>query len=138
MTIAGNITADPELRYTKANKPVTSFTVAMTPSTYDQATKKFVDGEALFMRVTVWQDMAEHVAHSLKKGDRVMVHGQVKQRSYQDREGNTKTAIEIVADEVGASLKFANASPVKGGHTQAQPQTQDNDGWVTVDDDTPF
>jgi single-strand DNA-binding protein len=138
MTIAGNLTADPELRYTKSNKPVASFTIAMTPTSFNQSTKKYEDGETLFMRCSLWDDAAEHAAQSLKKGDRVIAYGQVKSRTYQDREGTTKTSIEMVVEELGASLKYATMSPQKGDHRKGASAPAQNDGWTTVDDDTPF
>lgn len=139
MTIAGNLTHDPEVRYTKSNKAVASFTVAMTPTAFNQTTKKYEDGETLFVRCSVWDNMAEHLAASLHKGDRVIVHGQMKSRTYQDREGNSKTSMELVVDEVGASLKFAKAIPQKGDHNKGPSAAASQDNWVTVDDDNmPF
>lgn len=138
MTIAGNLTSDPELRTSRHGKAIVGFTIAMTPQSYDTETKKYVDGETLFMRCSAFGDMANYIAHSLSKGDRVIAHGQVKSRSYDDREGNKRTVIEMAVDEAGASLKFTNAPPTRGGR-HAQNSEKDNDGWAVVDDsDTPF
>src|SRR5690606_27360874 len=93
ITIVGNLTADPELRYTQNGLPVANFTIASTPRTFDRQANEWKDGEALFLRASVWRDFAEHVAGSLTKGMRVVATGRLKQRSYQDREGNNRTAI---------------------------------------------
>jgi single-strand DNA-binding protein len=140
MTIGGNLTADPELRYSKASKAVVNFTIAHTPSVLNRDTKKWEDGETLFMRCSAWDEFAEHIAHSLKKGDRVMAYGVLKSRTYTDREQNSRTVMELLVEDLGPSLKYANASPVKGNHQKgasAAPKP-DQDGWVTVDDETPF
>ena len=95
ITVVGNLTADPELRYTQNGLPVVNFTIASTPRTFDRQANEFKDGEALFMRCSAWRDMAEHIAGSLTKGMRVIAQGRLRQRSYQDREGNQRTAIEL-------------------------------------------
>jgi single-strand DNA-binding protein len=137
--VVGNLVRDPELRYTKTQKPVVSITIASTPRALNRATGKWEDGEPVFMRCSAWDDMAEHIAHSLKKGDRVLAAGVLKASKYNDREGNAKESLELQIDEIGPSLKFANASPQKGDHSYTdQIKKADNDGWVTVDDDTPF
>lgn len=139
MTIAGNLTADPDLKYTAKGKAVVSFTIAMTPQAFDPDTGKWTDGETLFMRCSAWDNMAEHIAHSLTKGNRVIAYGQVKSRSYEDREKQKRTVMEMVVEELGLSLKWSNAMAVKeSGKSSFQDPKPDNDGWVTVDDDTPF
>jgi single-strand DNA-binding protein len=100
ITVVGNLTADPELRYTQNGLPVANFTIASTPRNFDRAANEWKDGEALFLRASVWREFAEHVAGSLTKGSRVIATGRLKQRSYQDREGNNRTAWEIQADNV--------------------------------------
>lgn len=113
ITVVGNLTADPELRFTPAGMAVANFTVASTPRTYDKQAQQWVDGEALFMRCRVWRDYAENVAESLTKGTRVIATGKLKARSYQDRDGNNRTVWELEADEVGPALRYATAQPVR-------------------------
>ena len=163
ITVVGNLTADPELRYTQNGLPVANFTIASTPRNYDRATNEWKDGEALFLRASVWREFAEHVAGSLTKGSRVIATGRLKQRSYQDREGNNRTAIELEVDEIGPSLRYATAQVTRaassggsgggfGGGQQARPQVQQEEPWATpgsaapdawsapgsYGDDTPF
>lgn len=111
ITVVGNLTADPELRFTPNGAAVANFTVASTPRTYDKQSQQWVDGDALFLRCNIWREPAENVAESLKKGDRVMVTGVLKQRSFENREGEKRSVIEVDAEEVGPSLKFATARP---------------------------
>ncbi|TFI50026.1 single-stranded DNA-binding protein, partial [Micrococcus endophyticus] len=105
----GNLTADPELRFTPNGAAVANFTVASTPRTFDRQTNEWKDGEALFLRCSVWREAAENVAESLTKGMRVIVQGRLKARSYDDRDGNRRTSWELDVDEVGPALKFATA-----------------------------
>ena len=109
ITVVGNLTADPELRYTQNGLPVANFTIASTPRTFDRQANEWKDGEALFLRASVWREFAEHVAGSLTKGMRVIASGRLRQRSYQDKEGNNRTAIELEIDEIGPSLRYATA-----------------------------
>ncbi|WP_067813444.1 single-stranded DNA-binding protein [Nocardia inohanensis] len=114
LTIIGNLTDDPKIRYFgDTGDAVVNFTVASTPRVFDAKTKQWKDGPALFMRCTQWREAAEHLANSLTKGARVVVVGKLQQRTYDDREGNKRTVMEIVADEVGVSLKYAVAKPVR-------------------------
>jgi single-strand DNA-binding protein len=108
ITIIGNITADPELRFTPSGAAVANFTVASTPRTFDKDTNGWKDGETLFMRCAVWRDAAENVAESLQRGTRVVVTGRLKQRSY-EKDGAKHTVIDMEVDEVGPSLKYATA-----------------------------
>jgi single-strand DNA-binding protein len=110
VTLTGNVTADPELRFTPSGQAVGSFTVAQTPRRFDRDTNKYVDGDTVFMRVSVWRDQAEQVAASIKKGNRVVVTGTLLQRSYEDREGNKRTSIEVRADDVAASMRYATVT----------------------------
>jgi single-strand DNA-binding protein len=110
ITVVGNLTADPELRYTQSGLAVANFTIASTPRSLDRASNEWKDGEALFLRASCWREFAEHVASSLTKGSRVIVQGRLKQRSYQDREGNNRTAIELEVDEIGPALRYATAA----------------------------
>ena len=109
ITVVGNLTADPELRYTQNGLAVANFTIASTPRNFDRASNEFKDGEALFLRASVWRDVAEHVAGSLSKGSRVIVSGRLKQRSYETREGEKRTTMELEVDEIGPSLRYATA-----------------------------
>lgn len=109
ITVVGNITADPELRFTPSGAAVANFTVASTPRTFDRQSGEWKDGEALFMRCNIWRQAAENVAESLTRGMRVMVTGRLKQRSYETREGEKRTVVELEVDEVGPSLKYATA-----------------------------
>ena len=113
ITVVGNLTADPELRFTNSGIPVASFTVASTPRTFDRQSGEWKDGEALFLRCSIWRDAAENVAESLTKGTRVIVQGRLQQRSYTDREGNNRTSIELQVDEIGPSLRYATAKPTR-------------------------
>ena len=131
ITVVGNLTADPELRYTQNGLPVANFTIASTPRNFDRQANEWKDGEALFLRASVWREFAEHVAGSLTKGMRVIATGRLKQRSYQDREGNNRTAIELEVDEIGPSLRYATAQVTRGGG-QSRPQQQVADEpWST-------
>jgi single-strand DNA-binding protein len=109
VTVIGNLTSDPELRYTQNGLAVASFTVASTPRTFDRSTNEFKDGDALFLRCSVWRDHAEHVAGSLTKGTRVVVVGQLQQRSYETKEGEKRTSFELTVDECAPSLRYATA-----------------------------
>ena len=109
ITVVGNLTGDPELRFTPSGAAVASFTVASTPRTLDKATNEWKDGEALFLRCSIWRQAAENVAESLQKGMRVVVQGRLQQRSYDTKEGEKRTVIELQVDEIGPSLKYATA-----------------------------
>ena len=109
ITVIGNLTADPELRFTPAGAAVANFTVASTPRTFDRQTSEWKDGDALFMRCNIWREAAENVAESLTKGARVVVSGRLKQRSYETREGEKRTVVELEVDEIGPSLRYATA-----------------------------
>ena len=113
ITVIGNLTADPELRFTQSGVAVANFTIASTPRTFDKQRNEWVDGEALFLRCSIWRDAAENVAESLEKGSRVIAQGRLKQRSFTDREGNNRTSIELDVDEIGPSLRYATAKPQK-------------------------
>lgn len=113
ITVIGNLTADPELRFTQSGIAVASFTIASTPRTFDRQSNEWKDGEALFLRCSIWRDAAENVAESLEKGTRVVAQGRLKQRSFTDREGQNRTSIELDVDEIGPSLRYATAKPNK-------------------------
>jgi single-strand DNA-binding protein len=146
ITVVGNLTADPELRYTQNGLPVANFTIASTPRNFDKATNEYKDGEALFLRASVWREYAEHVAGSLTKGSRVVATGRLKQRSYQDNEGNNRTAIELEVDEIGPSLRYATATVTRaagggGGTPRESAPPAAADAWSTPGDfgaESPF
>ena len=166
ITVVGNLTADPELRYTQNGLPVANFTIASTPRNFDRASGEWKDGEALFLRASVWREFAEHVAGSLTKGMRVIAQGRLRQRSYEDREGQKRTTIELEIDEIGPSLRYATAQVTRaaggqgggggqgqfGGGGQPRQQVSEEpwstpgsqtsaDAWSTpgsFGDDTPF
>lgn len=158
ITVVGNLTNDPELRYTQNGLAVANFTVASTPRNFDRTTNEWKDGEALFLRASVWREAAEHVASSLSKGSRVIASGRLKQRSYETKEGERRTSIELEVDEIGPSLRYATAQitrtqsttrPVNtaagdGAWAQASPQpvsAGSSDAWSNApgfSDETPF
>lgn len=113
ITVIGNLTADPELRFTPSGAAVANFTVASTPRTFDRQSNEWKDGEALFLNCSVWRQAAENAAESLQRGMRVIVSGRLKARSYETREGEKRTVFEIDVDEVGPSLKYATAKVTK-------------------------
>jgi single-strand DNA-binding protein len=113
ITVIGNLTADPELRFTPSGAAVANFTVASTPRTFDKQSNEWKDGEALFLNCSVWRQAAENAAESLTRGMRVIVSGRLKARSYETREGEKRTVFEIDVDEVGPSLKYATAKVTK-------------------------
>ena len=113
VTLVGNLTADPELRWTQSGAAVADFTVASTPRTYDRNAGEWRDGDPLFMRCSVWRDVAENVAESLRKGMRVIVQGRLTQRSYDTQQGERRTVVELQVDEVGPSLRRARAQVVR-------------------------
>ena len=113
ITVVGNLTADPELRFTPSGAAVANFTVASTPRTFDKNTNEWKDGEALFLRCSVWRQAAENVAESLQRGTAVIVQGRLKQRSYETKEGEKRTVYELDVDEIGPSLRWATAKVTK-------------------------
>ena len=113
ITVVGNLTADPELRFTPSGAAVANFTVASTPRTFDKNANEWKDGEALFLRCSVWRQAAENVAESLHRGTAVIVQGRLKQRSYETKEGEKRTVYELDVEEVGPSLKWATAKVTK-------------------------
>jgi single-strand DNA-binding protein len=121
ITVVGNLTADPELRFTPSGAAVASFTVASTPRTFDRQSNEWKDGEALFLRCSIWRQAAENVAESLTRGARVVVTGRLKQRSFETREGEKRTVIELDVDEVGPSLRYATAKVNRTQRGSASP-----------------
>ena len=117
ITIVGNLTADPELRFIPSGAAVANFTVASTPRTYDRQSGEWKDGEAMFLRCNVWREAAENVAESLTRGSRVIVTGRLKQRSFETREGEKRTVVEVEVDEIGPSLRYATAKVNKASRS---------------------
>jgi single-strand DNA-binding protein len=113
ITVVGNLTADPELRYTQGGLAVANFTIASTPRAFDKQSNEWKDGEALFLRASVWKEYAENVAGTLTKGSRVIATGRLKQRSYETKEGEKRTSIELEVDEIGPSLRYVTAQVVR-------------------------
>jgi len=139
LTIVGNLTDAPELKFTPSGAAVASFTVASTPRTFDKATNDWKEGDTLFMRCSIWREAAENVAESLTKGTRVIVQGRLVQRSFETREGEKRTVVEMQVDEVGPSLRYATAKVARkssagayngnrGTVTEQQPA---DDPWAT-------
>lgn len=149
ITVVGNLTDDPELRFTSSGAAVANFTVASTPRFFDKQSNEWKDGDALFLRCSIWRQAAENVAESLTKGARVVVQGRLKQRSYETREGERRTVYELDVDEVGPSLRYATAKVTKvtrsgtggsfGSSAPASPPA--DDPWTSAapaDDEPPF
>ncbi len=109
ITVVGNLTDDPELRFTPSGAAVAKFRIASTPRTLDRQSGEWKDGEPLFLACNIWRDAAEHVAESLQRGARVIVQGRLRQRSYETREGEKRTVYELEVDEIGPSLRYATA-----------------------------
>jgi single-strand DNA-binding protein len=126
LTVIGNLTNEPELRFTPSGSAVANFTIASTPRTFDRQSNEWKDGDTLFLRASVWRESAEHVAESLTKGARVIASGRLKPRSYDTKEGEKRTVIEFEVDEIGPSLKNATAKVTrssKGGGNQGGQQS---------------
>ncbi|WP_448608700.1 single-stranded DNA-binding protein [Geodermatophilus sp. URMC 60] len=121
ITIIGNLTSDPELRWTPSGAAVANFTIASTPRTLDRQTQEWKDGEALFLRCNVWRQAAENVAESLTRGSRVVAQGRLKQRSFETKEGEKRTVVELEVDEIGPSLRYATATVARSARPQDRP-----------------
>jgi single-strand DNA-binding protein len=148
ITVVGNLTDDPELRFTPSGAAVANFTVASTPSTFNRQTNSWEDGETLFLRCSIWRQAAENVAESLQRGMRVVAQGRLKARSYETREGEKRTVFELEVDEIGPSLRYATAKVTKtsrqsggqgggyggggGSYAGGQQSAPANDPWATT------
>ncbi len=139
ITVVGNLTGDPEMRFTPSGAAVANFTIASTPRIFDRQANEFRDGETLFMRCSIWRDAAENVGESLTKGTRVIAQGRLVQRSFETREGEKRTVVELQVDEIGPSLRYASASVTRtqrggggfsGGGGGSRPAAND-DPWAT-------
>jgi single-strand DNA-binding protein len=138
ITVVGNLTADPELRFTPSGAAVASFTVASTPRTFDRQTNEWKDGDALFLRCSIWRQAAENVAESLQRGMRVVVTGRLQQRSYETREGEKRTVVEMQVDEVGPSLRYATAKVNRTQRGSSGGGSFGGDGGSARSDDDPW
>jgi single-strand DNA-binding protein len=140
ITIIGNLTADPEMRYTPNGMAVANFTVASTPRTFDKQANEWKDGDSLFLTCNAWRQLAENCAESLRKGMRVVVTGRLKQRSYETREGQKRTVYEIEADDVGPSLRNATAKVIKAERDKPAAPQSGSDPWAAKgsSDEPPF
>lgn len=143
ITVIGNLTNDPEMRFTPSGSAVANFTIASTPRTFDRQSNEWKDGETLFLRASAWLEAAENVAESLTKGMRVIVSGRLKSRSYEDKKsGEKRTVIELEVDEIGPSLRYANAKVNRtqrsGGNGQGFSNTPTStDNWGNGPDSEP-
>lgn len=139
VTVVGNLTSDPELRFTQNGLAVVNFTIASTPKVWDKSRNEQVDGEALFLRASAWRDFAEHIAGSLTKGARVIAQGQLKQRSYETKEGEKRSSIEFEVEAIGPDLRFATAQVTRagsGGRALQPVAAVAGDPWASTE--TPF
>ncbi|MCL2735073.1 MAG: single-stranded DNA-binding protein [Propionibacteriaceae bacterium] len=149
ITIIGNLTGDPELRFTPSGAAVANFTVASTPRTFDRMSNEWKDGEAMFLNCSVWRQVAENVAESLTKGMRVIVQGRLKSRSYETQSGERRTVFEVEVDEIGPALRYATAkvsrnassgnfqSGSAGWSAPSEPQAPVADPWASAQSDEP-
>lgn len=139
-TVVGNATADVELRFSQAGKPVASVTVAVSDRKFDRQTNQWVDGDVWFARCSMFGDLAEHAAASIHKGTRVVGVGRIVQREWEDRDGQKRSSVEVILDEIGPSLRYATAQVTRAGARQADeswPVAQPG-GGESYGDDTPF
>lgn len=134
MTIVGNLTADPELKFTPNGFAVVELTIAATPRTFDRNTNEWKDGETLFLRASAWRDFAQNIATSLTKGTRVVATGKLRQRNFETKEGERRSVIELDLDEIGPSLKYAKAQVTRatsgGDFRSSQPVAAAEDAWA--------
>lgn len=144
ITVCGNLVADPELKFLGTGAAVASFTIASTPRTFDRQSNEWKDGEALFLRCSIWRQAAENVAESLTRGMRVIAQGRLQQRSYETREGEKRTVIELQVDEIGPSLTFATAKVNRtargsdsGRSISGQAQSESDPWGAAPSTDTP-
>lgn len=137
ITVVGNLTDDPSLRFIPSGKAVANFTIASTPQTFDKQSGQWKDGEAFFLRCNIWGRPAENVAESLTRGSRVIVQGRLRQRSY-EKDGAKRTVIELEVDEIGPSLKFATAKIVKAGRSDGSSGSGRQAPSTSYEDEPPF
>ena len=135
ITVVGNLTGDPELRFTPSGAAVANFTIASTPRNFDRQTNEWKDGDTLFLNCSIWRQAAENVAESLQRGMRVVAQGRLKARSYETREGEKRTVMELDVEEVGPSLKYATAKVTRATRSDGGGGFSGggggNDPWAT-------
>jgi single-strand DNA-binding protein len=136
ITVIGNLTADPDLRFTPAGNAVCNFTVASTPRVFNSASGEWKDGETMFLRCNAWRALGENLAESLTRGARVVVEGRLKQRTFDTKDGETRTVVELDVDDVGPSLKYATAKVTKVSKNSGKPKAKaapvaEDDPWGT-------
>lgn len=139
ITVVGNLTADPELRYTQSGLAVANFTIASTPKSFDRQANDWKDGDPLFLRASCWREFAEHIAGSLTKGSRVIAQGRLKQRSYETKEGEKRTSMELEVDAIGPDLRYATAQVTRaassrdsGQASNQTPNPSQEQGWAAA------
>lgn len=137
ITVVGNLTADPELRFTQSGLAVVNMTIASTPKTFDKASNEWKDGEALFLRASCWREFAEHVAGSLAKGSRVVATGKLKSRSYETQSGEKRTSMELDVDEIGPSLRYATAVVTRSSGSERPQEPRSGTNVAPGDSYTP-
>ena len=130
LTVVGNLTGDPDLRFVPSGAAVATFTIASTARTYDRASGQWKDGETLFLRCVAWRALAEQITESLAKGMRALVYGRLRQREYEDKDGIKRTVVELEVEEIGPSLKYATATVTKAARATAS-QPAPGDAWQT-------
>ena len=138
ITVIGNLTDDPELRFTPSGHAVAKFRIASTPRMFDKQSQEWKDGEPLFLSCSVWRDVAEHVAESLTRGARVIVTGRLRMRSFDTREGEKRTVIELEVDEIGPSLRYATATVTKAARTGGGNRPAGQTASARSDDEPPW
>jgi single-strand DNA-binding protein len=139
ITVVGNLTAAPEVKYTASGAAVANFTVASTPRSFNKDTKEWEDGESLFLRCSIWRDAAENVRESLDRGHRVIVTGRLKSRSFETKEGERRTVLELEVEEVGPSLRYAQAEVTKTPRSGGKPRPNvGHEEFVGADEEPPF
>ncbi|EPD91415.1 single-stranded DNA-binding protein [Streptomyces sp. HPH0547] len=132
VTVVGNLVADPELKYTQSGTALARFTVASTPRSYDRESGQYKDGTAMFMRCSAWRGLAENIASSLAKGNRVVVTGRLRQHNWQTPEGENRSMLALEVDEIGPSLRFATAQPAKADNETKKTAPPADDPWNTT------
>src|SRR5262249_8646159 len=138
VTVIGNLTADPDLRFTPAGTAMAKFTVASTPRVFDRTANEYKDGDPLFLTCTAWRDLAEHAAESLRKGHRVVIVGRLRLSRWGTEEGEKRSAYGLDVDELGPSLRFATATVVKATRTPPEDSVPPDDGWAHATPERPM
>lgn len=138
VTVVGNLTADPELRFTPSGAAVANFTIASTPRSFDRETNSWKDGDALFLRCSIWRQAAENVTETLTRGMRVIAQGRLVQRSFETKEGEKRTVVELQVEDIGPSLKMATAKINKATRDKAAKAADKSDAWQAMPESDPW